>query len=503
MKSANKTIKILFLFPNSVMQNPPPVAISIFYALLKDIPYLKMDLFDTTLYDTEDKSSDKTKEENLQVRPFNFSERKISLKKSNVYDDFLKKISAFDPDVIALSCNEVTAPLGLSLLNTVKEHRAIKIAGGVYPTFAPDNLLKDSFIDFVCIGEGESFLMEFLEKLYKGEDLLNIKNLCYRKNGRIIRNPLRPPENLHDLPLPDYDIFEQERYYRPMSGKVWKLFPIETNRGCPFNCSYCNSPSQDKLYKQECLNTFFRKKDIEKIGVEIEYLVNKYKAEYIYFLSDTLLCMSDDEFDRFCKMYNKYRLPFWCQNRPEMINLKRAIKLKEIGCHRMSIGVEHGNEEFRKNVLKKHTKNETILKAFDILDKAQIPVSVNNIIGFPGETRELAFETINLNRKLKFDTSNAYAFVPFRGTELYDECIRKAYISRDTKADCLTKGSVLNMPEFPKEEIDSLIKTFSLYAKMPEKYFDRIRIAEKNDQQGQTEFKELSAIYKKLFFYSA
>jgi radical SAM superfamily enzyme YgiQ (UPF0313 family) len=175
-------------------------------------------------------------------------------------------------------------------------------------------------------------------------------------------------------------------------------------------------------------------------------------------------------------------------------------RLKEIGCHRMSIGVEHGNEEFRKKILKKSIKNSVIVEAFDILNKVGIPVSINNIIGFPGETRELAMNTIMLNRKLKFDTSNAYAFTPFRGTELYDICVRNGYMEPNAVTHCVTKGSVLKMPQFSKREIDGLIKTFALYAKMPDEYLSQIARAESDDAEGQRIFKELSEIYTKMFF---
>jgi hypothetical protein len=64
----------------------------------------------------------------------------------------------------------------------------------------------------------------------------------------------------------------------------------------------------------------------------------------------------------------------------------------------------------------------------------------------------------------------------------------------------MTKGSILKMPTFTKTEIDGLIKTFALYAKMPETYFEKIRRAEAEDEEGRRIFKELSDIYKKMFF---
>jgi len=494
--------RLLFLYPNAVLQNPPPISIALFYALLKNNPKVEIKLFDTTLYNIEEKTSDKTKEEHLQVRPFDFSERKVYLKTSNIYEDFRNLVFDYKPDLIALSCNEITYPLGLDLLEKIRDYKSLIIAGGVFPTFAPDVVLDSGIVDLVCIGEGEYALVELINKLIDNNDYTKISNIAYKKDDKIIISPLRELIDINNLPFPDYDIFEENRYYRPMAGKVWKLFPVETSRGCPYHCTFCNSPSQKKLYQKYLHKNYFRRKTVDYIDKELKYLIDKYQVEYIYFLSDTLLCYTDEEFNEFCKMYKKYSLPFWCQNRPEMINYERVKKLKEIGCHRMSIGVEHGNEEFRKNILKKPIKNEKIIEAFETLDKVAIPVSINNIIGFPYETRTLAFDTINLNRKLKFDTSNAYAFTPFHGTELYEICVKEGFINPKEKLKCLTKGSILNMPTpyLSKQEIDALVKTFSLYAKMPEQYFDDIKIAESETEEGRKKFKELSEIYKKLFF---
>jgi len=476
------------------------VSLAIFYALLKNTPALEISLFDTTLYDLERITSDKAKEEHLQVRPFDFGSVGVTLKKEDVFQDFVQKVRDFDPDLIAMSCNEVTYPLGLSLLEKVAAHRSLKLVGGVLATFVPEELLKNPCIDMVCVGEGEGVLIDLVEKLQRGEDPSGIRNLCVKKHGSIVRNPLRPALVMDELPMPDFDIFERGRLYRPMAGKVWRLFPIETSRGCPYQCAYCNSPSQKKLYQEHGGGPFFRKKSMERIAEELRQVVSLYGAEYIYFLSDTLLCLSDREFDAFIAMYEEFRLPFWCQNRPEMVSYERMKRLKEVGCHRMSIGVEHGNEEFRRRVLKKNVKNSVIIRAFDILAEVGIPASVNNIIGFPGETRELAWDTVSLNRKLKFDNCNAYAFMPFRGTELYDVCLRNGFITPRSVAQCVTLGSILKMPQFSKEEIDGLTRTFALYAKMPETYFDQIRRAEKDDEDGRRIFRELSAIYKQLFF---
>ena len=103
--------------------------------------------------------------------------------------------------------------------------------------------------------------------------------------------------------LPDFDMFEESRFYRPMVGKVWRMFPIETARGCPYTCAYCNSPSQTAKFA-DTNQRFFRKKNMSLVKAEIDHVVSRYKADSIDFWADTFLAMSDSDFDEFIEMYS-------------------------------------------------------------------------------------------------------------------------------------------------------------------------------------------------------
>jgi len=87
--------KVLFVFPNAVMQNPPPMSIAIFYPLVKAIAGVEIELFDTTSYNMEEKTSDQTKENNLQCKPFSLDERGIKLRTSNVFEDFAGTVKEY------------------------------------------------------------------------------------------------------------------------------------------------------------------------------------------------------------------------------------------------------------------------------------------------------------------------------------------------------------------------------------------------------------------------
>ena len=167
-------------------------------------------------------------------------------------------------------------------------------------------------------------------------------------------------------------------------------------------------------------------------------------------------------------MYQDIRLPFWCQTRPETITEYRVQRLKEMGCARISFGVEHGNEDYRAKFLNRKMKNQVITDGLNIVAKGGIPFSVNNIIGFPNETRELAFDTIRLNKTFQADDRNAYPFTPFTGTPLRKISEELGLVSpSDVVQSMVAHGSIIDMPQFPRTEVNGLVKTFNMYVAYP------------------------------------
>ena len=200
-------------------------------------------------------------------------------------------------------------------------------------------------------------------------------------------------------------------------------------------------------------------------------------------------------------MYSSIGLPFWCQTRIETVNVDRLERLKEVGCARMSFGLEHGNEEFRAEWLKRRMTNELIVDNFGIVNEVGIPFSVNNILGFPHETRELAFDTIRLNREFECSDRNAYAFTPFHGTPLRDECERLGFLQdEDIVRSVVTGGTILDMPQFSRRQVLGLVKTFNMYVRFEEERWPEIEMAEAETPDGIARYEMLTAEFKERFW---
>lgn len=486
-------MKILLLYPNIQGMNMLPPAIGLFAGLLKANGHT-VDLFDSTNWrfpGEEEFNSDKEKANILTVRPFDDSKLKSQIRDTDVFEDFRQKVKAFGPDLIAVSVTEDIFPIGIRLLKALKGIKVLTIMGGVFPTFAPEKCLDCNEVDMVCIGEGEDALVELCNRMERGRDYLEVPNLWIKTKNGIRRNPLGPPVHIDSLPLLDLSLFDDSRLYRPMQGKIWRMLPVETHRGCPYLCTYCNSPSQQRMYRKETGCNHYRMKSIDSIYKELKYFKDIIKAEAFYFWADAFLCYRKKDFYEFCEMYEDIRLPFWCQSRPETVKEERIKRLMDIGMFRMAFGVEHGNHVFRKKVLRRNIKNVTMLNKFKILNKLDLKFSVNNIIGFPTETRDLAMETIFLNRHIECDNANAYSFSPFHGTPLRKMAEELGFCDKNLIARSIMKPTLLNMPQFPPDAIEGLRRCFIFYVKMPQNRWKDIEMAEKLTPEGDRMWTEL------------
>src|SRR3989337_2309933 len=100
------------------------------------------------------------------------------------------------------------------MLRAIENSNIPVIAGGVFPTFAPEVLLSNKNVHIVCVGEGEEAIVELCKRISLAEDYSDVENLWFIKDGQMIRNRPRKPIDINNLPIPDYSLFEPERFLR-------------------------------------------------------------------------------------------------------------------------------------------------------------------------------------------------------------------------------------------------------------------------------------------------
>ena len=430
-------MKALLVYANLSMEPLLPIGISSVATMLEDAGW-KVRLFDTTLYKRES-SGQSEREKTKQVEFVDWVSVGIEVKNTSMVDDYKKEINSFNPDVIGISIVENTYQIAREIIDSTPFEFPI-IVGGIFALFGQD-FLQDVFV-------------------YKGE----IKS-ALDFNFTMLHSPKKgidPKKRLdiNQLPITRFNYFDDNRIYRPMSGKLYRMLPLEFSRGCPYKCSYCSAQAYEKEFPG-----WYRQKSIDKIEEEIKYYIKNYNIEYFYFISETFLAMPKKRKKTFYEMYKRYKIPFWFNTRPETIKEEDIKQLSKIGCHRISMGIEHGDPKFRKKMLNRNYRNSIAIKAAEIITDNGIELSINNMVGFPDETEKLANTTIELNRMIKADSHTLSIFQPFRGTELHKYCIEKEYWSNDRLCGENFYNPSLDMNCFPKEKIKEFYYNFNKWIK--------------------------------------
>lgn len=484
-------VKVLLIYPTPFRVTGLPVGLAVLSAVLKNGGH-KVKIFDTAFYGNKKQESEtKLRSQRLVSKEINDEERYLPINDSDMGKAIINIINEYKPDIIGLSIMEMMYGTAIQITRIIKKKfkNIPIIAGGIFPTLSPEIVMNESSIDMICLGEGETALLNLCNRIKTRKSFVDIEGLWVKSYGKIYKNK---PSKLHDinrLPYPDFTGFDNRLFYKPMQGKMYKMVNIETSRGCCFNCTYCGVPSLRRFFKENGCGDYINM-DIKKVIDQIDFQIKSHHPEFIYFSSSSFLSMSEKDFDMFVSEYEKIKIPFWIQTRIETITRKRLLKLKSVGMHWLTIGLEHGNDEFRKNILKRNYSNKMFFERLDILRDLDMGASINNIIGFPFETRELIFDTIKMNRELlnrnpKLEI-NVFLFTPYRGCELYNICKKNGLLEDMVFiSDSILSGkSVINFSEEFQRDLMGLIRTFNLYVRLPEKYFNKIKIAEQCNKKG-------------------
>jgi len=287
---------------------------------------------------------------------------------------------ASKPDLIAVSVFTDNFHWAVDMAGRIKARTGAPVVfGGIYPTSVPEKAIAPDPVDMICLGEGEEAMVELLDSMEKGKIDTSIKNMWFKNNGEIIKNPLRPLLDLTKLPHPDKELFEN---YIPIKD----CYLTVTVKGCPFQCTYCSQNFMRRFEKG--LGPVLREKTTEQIIDELVVMKEKYGYEEVVLMNNTFAAYEEEAL-RFLKLYKeKIGLRFRVMTHPKRLSYKMAKALKDAGCFRVQIGVESMNQETRQKIMKRPETNEEVLAAFEACDNAGLSYSIDHIFGIPNDTEE-------------------------------------------------------------------------------------------------------------------
>ncbi len=380
----------------------------------------------------------------------------------------ISDIKKYNPCIIGVS---MTTYMASNVDNIIKLIRpttdAILLCGGTHPTLEPNVLNDIPELDCIIIGEGEYPMLELANSINAGKIDYTIKNIHFKTN----KNEVRPTiKNLDDLPFPDRD-FEQYQNFI-FDDHVVPTAHFIFSRGCPFKCTYCCNEALSKVYPNP--SNYYRRRSAKKAIEEIELTASKYYFEEIIFDDDTISLHKPWFFEFFELYKQKFNYPFRCNIRVGTVTEDMIKLLKECGAKDIGVGIEHGNEEFRRNVLNRQMSNDEIIKTFDLLDLYHISHTDFIMTGLPGENFELFKDTVRLCRRIK-SYGMIFSFVPYPKTVLGELCKKNGWLPQ---TNCFKERceATLTYPDFTKDQIQKCQNIFQNLVANPDINIDNLKI---------------------------
>jgi radical SAM superfamily enzyme YgiQ (UPF0313 family) len=310
-------------------------------------------------------------------------------------------IAEIGPGLVGFSLYSTHVPLARELTGLIRD-RLPEVAvawGGVHPAVVPEDCFPDA--DFVCTGEGEYPVTEFL----KDPTRRDIKGLWFydRRRNEIIRNPMRELiEDLDSLPFTQWGVreylIENDEFSAEPMDNVWACghFRISTTRNCPFRCAYCvHSVLRDRL---KGLGTYVRRRSVDHVIEEIVLRKRQFNLQSVLF-SDELFIMDMKWLREFVEKYKAAGLdmPFYGTAQPQITTREMLVLLRNAGMDDACMGIQSGSERVLHDVFERKATLDQIRQMarwFHELDFKRVQFDI--VSNTPYESEEDCRKTLDL-----------------------------------------------------------------------------------------------------------
>ena len=283
---------------------------------------------------------------------------------------------------------------------------------GNHGTHYPGDTIKKSGAKMVVRGEPESIVLSIAKAVIDQSSLENVDGISYQDNGKIKHNKMPQVESRLTLPKPAYDLVDLNNYRYELIGNNFAL--IETTRGCPYTCSFCNLSMFAKSY---------RKRPIQHILDEIDELVENHGCRSLYICdlefavnAKMATMVSEHLIER--NYAEKYAFRWTCQTRADSVTPALLELLKKSGCELIHFGVESGNGDIL-SATNKRIDKDGIRKGIFAAQKAGIKTAAFFMFGFPGENINTYQETLRFALELDPTYASFHPLLAFPGSPLY------------------------------------------------------------------------------------
>ena len=296
-----------------------------------------------------------------------------------------KLLTKYHPDILGITCDTMHVRSAKEIAAYGRKwSKDLKIVVG-----GPHAIAYDGVADDIVIGEGENRWLEILGAKTRMEDI-------------------------DDIPQLDYSLVDLSKFPGISPVGATPSMVMMASRGCPFKCSFCNTP------------VFWGKKvqyrDPRLVVDEVNYLRGQFGIKELFFQDDTFNLNHDWAEAIFSyiiewELNQQMIFKIACRVNEKLFTQKFLDKAKEVGVWNIFFGIESGNQGMLDRMHKGITLDE-VRRAIRMTREAHIDSQCSFIIGLPGETPETIQDTFNFIAELKATRSGCCYACPFPQTEL-------------------------------------------------------------------------------------
>lgn len=307
-----------------------------------------------------------------------------------LFKDFIYKKTDIDataaemenPFLVGFSCYVWNFEYNKAFAKKIKElYPSCLIVFGGHQINDRSEIIGAEYVDYVMLGEGEEAFRKLLKYLCGCDDINTIPNLIYKSNGKTVRTAAECTQ------IPERVSPYLEGYFDNLVEREKLEFSaiLESNRGCPNKCAFCdwgNIKSRVKMY------------DLDMVKAEIDWM-SEHRIEYCYCADANfgLFPRDMDIVDYVIKKHSengypqKFQATYSKNNAETVFEINK--KLNEAGvCKGATLSFQSMHQDVLNNIYRKNMPIESFHKLMSLYNQSGIPAYSEIILGLPGETYE-------------------------------------------------------------------------------------------------------------------
>jgi hypothetical protein len=260
------------------------------------------------------------------------------------------------------------------------------VFGGPEPAIEdPELFKKEPFMDLVIKMEGEITFRRILED--HGTDYAHIQGLLINSpTGLINTGDPKRINDLDDVPSPYLTgIFDRVMAENP--DVIWNA-TLETNRGCPYQCTFCDwgSLTYNKVKKFELQRVY---DELDWIGEHCGFVTITDANFGMFVERDNMIVDKLIEVQKRWGKLSSFSMTWAKNQKNEVVDIvKKLIEESPNFGQGLTVSVQSMDNDVLENIKRRNLDQHKIDEIFALCDKNNIPVYTELILGLPGETVE-------------------------------------------------------------------------------------------------------------------